>query len=143
MRRLTTFIALLAIGLLIAAPAYAARGGAPGSPIIEDLIWADGEQLGTILQKELTYNGNEASYDRLFMFAVGEGLAFQAPVAEAAPGNKDYNGGRWLPTMVAYDGTQGVLESYADLMAAIESGAAEILGTDYGAAFLCPLIPSH
>ena len=131
MRRLTTFIALLAIGLLIAAPAYAARGGEPGSPIIEDLIWADGEQLGTILQKELTYNGNEASYDRLFMFAVGEGLAFQAPVAEAAPGNK------------AYDGTQGELTSYAEVMAAVESGAAEILGTDYGAAFLCPLIPNH
>ncbi len=143
MRRLTTFIALLAIGLLIAAPAYAARGGEPGSPIIEDLIWADGEQLGTILQKELKYNGNEASYDRLFMFTEGDGLATQAPVAEAAPGNKEYNGGRWLPTMVAYDGTQGELTSYAEVMAAVESGAAEILGTDFEAAFLCPLIPNH
>ena len=77
------------------------------------------------------------------MFAEGEGLFSQAPIAEAAPGNRDYNGGRWLPTMVEYDGSHGELSSYADLMAAVESGAATIVGTDFDAAFLCPLIPNH
>ena len=73
----------------------------------------------------------------------GDGLVTQAPVAEAAPGNKDYNGGRWLPTMVEYDGSLGELASYAALMAAVESGAATIIGTDFEAAFLCPLIPAR
>ncbi len=143
MRRITILIAVIALALLSAIPAFAARGGEQGSPIIEDLIWAGGEQLGTILQKQLPYNGNEASYDKLFVFVEGDGLVVQAPVAEAAPGNEDYNGGRWLPTMVEYDGTLGTLTSHADLAAAIEAGAATIVGIDFDAAFLCPLVPNH
>jgi hypothetical protein len=137
MRRVTIFIAVLALGLLSAVPAFAARGGEQGSPIQADLLWADGELLGTIFQTELKFNGNEKSYDQLFLV---EG---QNPVAEAAPGNRDYNGGRWLPTPVAYDGSLGTLESYEDLMAAVEAGAAHIGATMYDAAFLCPVIPNH
>ena len=130
--------ALLAIGL-IAAPASAARGGVQGSPIIEDLIWADGDLYGTILQKGLNYNGNESSYDKLFL------VPDQNPVAEAAPGNSDYNGGRWLPTPVEWaDGaTPYELTSYADVHAAAVAGDLIIGASDTGAAFLCPLIPNH
>jgi len=130
--------ALLAIGL-IAAPAAAARGGIPGSPINEDLLWADGELLGTIFQKALKYNGNESSYDKLFM------VPNQNPVAEAAPGNSDYNGGRWLPTSVEWaDGvTPYELTSYAEIHAAADAGELIIGASDTGAAFLCPLIPNH
>ncbi|NND83911.1 MAG: hypothetical protein HKN46_02055 [Acidimicrobiia bacterium] len=136
MRRITIFIAVLALGLLAAAPAFAARGGEQGSPIQVDELWADGEQVGTIFQKGLKYNGNEASYDHIFLI---EG---QAPVAEAAPGNSDYNGGRWLPTPVEYSGTE-TITSYADLMAAVEAGLATIGDPIYDAAFLCPVIPNH
>ena len=140
MRRTIVFavVALLAIGL-IAAPASAARGGEKGSPIIGDLIWADGDLYGTILQKGLKYNGNESSYDKLFM------VPGQNPVAEAAPGNSDYNGGRWLPTPV--DWAEGVtpyeLNSYADIHAAAVAGDVIVGAPDTGAAFLCPLIPNH
>ena len=140
MRRTIVFavVALLAIGL-IAAPASAARGGVKGSPIIGDLIWADGELYGTILQNGLKFNGNESSYDKLFM------VPGQNPVAEAAPGNSDYNGGRWLPTPVEWagDATPYELNSYEDVHAAAAAGDLIIGESDTGAAFLCPLIPNH
>jgi hypothetical protein len=131
-------VAVLAVGL-VAAPAAAARGGNPGSPINEDLLWADGDLLGTIFQKSLKYNGNESSYDKLFM------VPGQNPVAEAAPGNSDYNGGRWLPTPVEWaDGvTPYELHSYAEVAAAAVAGDLIIGASDTGAAFLCPLIPNH
>jgi hypothetical protein len=131
-------VAVLAVGL-VAAPAAAARGGEPGSPIIEDLIWADGDLYGTILQNGLKYNGNEASYDKLFL------VPGQNPVAEAAPGNSDYNGGRWLPTPVEWaDGvTPYELTSYADVHTATAAGDLIIGESDTSAAFLCPLIPNH
>ncbi len=130
--------ALLAVGL-IAAPAAAARGGEPGSPIIGDALWADGDLYGTILQKSLPYNGNDASYDRLFL------VPGQSPVAEAAPGNSDYNGGRWLPTPVEWaDGvTPYVLTSHADVHAAAMAGDIVVGEPMTNAAFLCPLIPNH
>jgi hypothetical protein len=130
--------ALLAIGL-IAAPAAAARGGEPGSPIVENLIYADGDLYGTILQKSLKFNGNEASYDKLFL------VPGQNPVSEAAPGNSNYNGGRWLPTPVEWvEGvTPYMLTSYADVHAAAEAGDIVVGASDTSAAFLCPLIPNH
>ncbi|NNC40434.1 MAG: hypothetical protein HKN95_07065 [Acidimicrobiia bacterium] len=132
-------VAVLAVGL-VAAPAAAARGGNPGSPINEDLLWADGDLLGTIFQKSLKYNGNESSYDKLFM------VPGQNPVAEAAPGNSDYNGGRWLPTPVVWnvaEDARPVLTSYADVHQAELDGLITIGDPMTGAAFLCPLIPNH
>ena len=132
-------VAVLAVGL-VAAPAAAARGGIPGSPINEDVLWADGDLLGTIFQKTLKYNGNESSYDKLYMVP-GQ----PNPVAEAAPGNSDYNGGRWLPTPVVWaDGvTPHELTSSAQVHAAADAGELIIGASDTGAAFLCPLIPNH
>lgn len=130
--------ALLAIGLL-AAPAAAARGGEPGSPIIGDALYADGDLYGTILQNPLKFNGNESSYDKLFL------VPGQEPVAEAAPGNSNYNGGRWLPTPVEW--AEGVtpytLTSYADVHAAAMAGDIIVGDPMTEAAFLCPLIPNH
>jgi hypothetical protein len=132
-------VAVLAVGL-VAAPAAAARGGVKGSPIVEDLIWADGDLYGTILQKSLKYNGNESSYDKLFLVPTQDN-----PVAEAAPGNSDYNGGRWLPTPVSW--AEGVtpyeLNSSAEVHTAALAGDLIIGASDTGAAFLCPLIPNH
>ncbi|HEX2029209.1 MAG TPA: hypothetical protein VHF25_14540 [Nitriliruptorales bacterium] len=130
--------AALLVGVL-ATPALAARGGQPGSPVAPDAIWADGDLYGTIAQGALHYNGNERSFDLLVM------IAGQAPVAEAAPGNRDYNGGRWLPVSAswAHGGTPTLLTSYAAVRAAVEAGDL-LLGTpDTEGAFLCPLIPNR
>lgn len=133
---LATTALLLAV---VATPASAARGGRPGSPISPDAIWADGELRGTVPQGELRYNGNDRSYDLLI------GIDGQAPVAEAAPGNPDYNGGRWLPVSATWTGgaTPTVLTSYAAVLAAVDAGDL-VLGTpDSDGTFLCPLIPNR
>lgn len=136
MRR--TLILILAVGVMMGAavPAFAARGGVPGSPIAGDMIWADGELFGTIAQGSLPYNGNDGSFDQLFL------VPGQNPVAEAAPG-PDYNGGRWLPTPVTWNVAPYLIDSYEGLMTAAGLGHVSIGSADTGAAFLCPLIPNH
>ena len=133
--------ALLAIGL-IAAPASAARGGEKGSPIVESLINVDGVTYGTILLGALPYNnGNAHSFDTLYVFPNGD----QAPVAEYAPGDKEYNGGRWLPTPVTWnvEPVDGGLTSAAAVEAAAAAGHVTIHPPDTSGTFLCPLIPNH
>ena len=128
--------ALLTVGL-IAAPASAARGGEKGSPIVVDAIRADGDVYATIPQNALPYNGNNASYDQLFL------VPGQEPVAEAAPGNSDYNGGRWLPTPVEWVSAPYLLTSSAAVHAAAMAGDIIVSDPVTEAAFLCPLIPNH
>lgn len=128
--------ALMAVALL-AAPAAAARGGEPGSPIVPGAIYADGELYATILQGPLHYNGNPKSFDQLFL------VPGQAPVSEAAPGNSNYNGGRWLPTPVSWNVAAYPITSYAQLHAAAMNADVTIGSPMTDAAFLCPLIPNH
>jgi hypothetical protein len=78
----------------------------------------------------------------------------QLPVAEAAPGNPDYNGGRWAThtatwTQAGFNvhGTVPILESYDDVMLHQSLGHLEItLGSPGGPGapphyFECPLLP--
>ncbi len=136
-RIFTAALAALAAAALVAAPAAAAPGGEPGSPIVPDFIYADGELYGTILQGPLHYNGNPRSFDKLFL------VPGQAPVSEAAPGNRDYNGGRWLPTPVTWNVAAYPITSYSQLHAAAMNGDVTIGTPITEAAFLCPLIPNH
>jgi len=139
LKRLLTLALAGLLAVVVAAPAGAAKP--ESGPITPDLIWADGELLGTVLLNPLPFNGKTKSYDQLFMI---EGQ--MNPVAEAAPGNKAYNGGRWLPTPVERTDTfpaDHVIRSYADLMEAHYEGWVIIGEPDTGNAFLCPLIPNH
>jgi hypothetical protein len=75
----------------------------------------------------------------------------QMNVATAAPGDRDYNGGRWMVHALTFpDGyaaalaagdmnANGVIDSDAELDAAMDAGKA----TDAGVvkAFVCPVIP--
>ncbi|NNU27281.1 hypothetical protein [Isoptericola sediminis] len=74
----------------------------------------------------------------------------QANVAEAAPGDTDYNGGRWQVTAVLYEdfddvleagdlNDDGILGSAEEVEAAIDAGAAMDGGVV--ASFTCPVIP--
>lgn len=139
MPRLRILLAVTALLLgALAAPALAARGGTPGSPIAPDAIWADGSLFATIGQGPLHYNGNDDSFDVLVL------VPDQAPVAEAAPGNPHYNGGRWLPTPATWTmGTSPtLLTSYAEVVAAVDAGDLVLEAAHTGAVFLCPLIPN-
>ncbi len=134
--RKTLLVAMAAMLVLaFALPASARSENAPTK--IESLIWADGDQYGTILLGSLpATHQNAHSFDTLYMFEE------QAPVAEAAHG-RDYNGGRWLPTPVTWaDGVDPYLLTSEDAVhEAAAAGHVEIGMPQYDGAFLCPLIP--
>jgi hypothetical protein len=119
---------------VLAAPAFAARGGTPGSPIHADAIYADGELFGVIALSALPYNGNDHSFDEIYV------IDGQPNVAEAAPG-PDYNGGRWLPVPVTWNVTPYLLTSSDDVHAAEDAGDITLGAPAYDGTFLCPLIP--
>ena len=60
-------------------------------------------------------------------------------VSDSAPGDSDYNGGRWIPRMVTPIGAGPGYEltSEEDVMAAYMAGLVSISGA--GPAFLCPV----
>jgi len=119
-------------------------------------LWGDGELWGTKAAAPLPApNGrNNQSYDKLFIIINSNNSAGQFPVAEAAPGNPDYNGGRWFTHTVewtadgfAAHGTVPVLMSYDDVMLHYSLGHLEITpGSPMApgappAYFECPLLP--
>ena len=75
----------------------------------------------------------------------------QRNVATAAPGDRDYNGGRWMVHALAFPNGyahalaygdmngNGVIDSDAELTAAINAGTAMDAGVVK--AFVCPVIP--
>lgn len=135
MRRAVAVLFAAMLGLmLIAGPALAAKGGVKGSPIAPDAIYADGQLWGTIGQGPLHYNGNDQSFDKLFL------VPGQMPVSEAGPGNSDYNGGRWLPVPVTWNSAPYLLTSYSEVRAAALVGDITLGAPNTGGTFLCPLI---
>ncbi|WP_396612889.1 hypothetical protein ACH9L7_06345 [Haloferax sp. S1W] len=77
---------------------------AQGAPDFTSRVWGDGETWGTKVTGEIKHP-NEQSLDKFFVITnpvtgmLPEGTL---PVSEAAPGNSDYNGGRWWTHTVAW-----------------------------------------
>ncbi len=150
LRKFTLIAMLAALVLTIAAPAFAD----PGKPTFGPALYADGEAWGTKAATVLPApNGkNNHSYDKLFVITNSNNPAPQLPVAEAAPGNPAYNGGRWYTHTVewtaagfAAHGTVPVLTSYQDVMLHAGLGHLSITAGSFEggppAFFLCPLLP--
>lgn len=133
-RRLLLFPFLLAILLIAAVPAVAA------GPNFSPAIYADGVAWGTKGTTDLPAPNahNRQSFDGLYKFT--NGVMDQLPVAEAAPGNPAYNGGRWIEYFVTFTGTPMSITSYEQLMPLITSGA--VMVTETGNYFQCPLLPA-
>lgn len=93
---IAVILLILIVGMLPTASAKATvvRGGA---------IWNDGTLYRTVLTPtDLTKtNAPDHSYDILYNFD-GSGLTGQRAVADAAPGDTDYNGGRWKVFAVTF-----------------------------------------
>lgn len=124
----------------------------PGKPNFGPAVYGDGQVWGTKAATTIPApNGkNLQSFDKLFVLV--NGAAGQLAVAEAAPGNRAYNGGRWfthtamwtaeglaqndpLPVLMSYD----EVEMYRDLgHLAISPGSPEGGPPPY---FECPLLP--
>jgi hypothetical protein len=128
----------IALTLLFATaiPAFAA------GPDFTPHIYADGAAWGTKGTTDLPApnSHNEQSFDGLYAFT--NGVTGQLPVAEAAPGNPAYNGGRWIAFNVTWNVSPVLVTSYDDLMDLEEAGDVTITpAPEDGRYFQCPLLP--
>ncbi len=81
---------ILLLVALFALPALAAAGATR----VADAIWAHGELYDTVVTPTSFVAPPEHSTDTIYNFAMS-GLSGQRSVADAAPGDPTFNGGRW------------------------------------------------
>lgn len=126
-------ILVVALSLVFVVPAFAA------GPNFGSAIYADGETYGTKGTADLPAptDANRQSFDGLFKFT--NGVEGQLAVAEAAPGNTAYNGGRWIEYFVTFTGEPELVTSYAQLHTLEMAGEVSII--ESGNYFQCPLLP--
>ena len=155
LRRITLIMFVAVLSLTIAVPAFADQpdnvGGGLGNkaPNFGPSVYGDGVAWGTKGTTTLPApNGkNNQSFDKLFV--ITNGVEEQLPVSEAAPGNPNYNGGRWwVHTATWIDDLPHpklLLTSYEEVMFHYNLGHLIISeGSPEGgppAYFQCPLLP--
>ena len=126
----TTLMAAAAVLLFAASgmvPTAQAQIGPPGGT-----IYAHDEAYETVATP--TNLPPHGRFDTIYV--LGDGLA---PVSDAAPGDRAYNGGRWEVRMVTFTGGSPMQYTNAeDVLAAERRGDLEI--GDVAARFVCPLI---
>ncbi len=151
LRKVTLIVSVLALSLMVVGTASAN----PGKPSFGPELYGDGEVWGTKGAAAIPApNGekNLQSFDKLFVITNSNNPGDQLPVAEAAPGNPDYNGGRWFTHTVMWTeegfedhGIVPILKSYDDIMLHAGLGHLTITaGSPPGgppAYFECPMLP--
>ena len=136
--------------VLAATPAFAGKG----KPNFSPALWGDGQVWGTKGTTELPAPNehNIQAYDALVIIVNSNAPDGQMPVAEAAPGNIHYNGGRWFAVTAwwtddgfAEFGTVPIITSYAEFLSYYMMGYIdyEVGPPEGGPApyFQCPLLP--
>ncbi|HEX6657949.1 MAG TPA: hypothetical protein VF065_07695 [Ilumatobacter sp.] len=131
---------------LFAGPAAAAAAGAGG--VTGPAFYVDGDLYRTVATPtDLSKTGApESSFDTIYEFSGAQ----EFNVATAAPGDTDYNGGRWrvhgldfadyAAAVAAFDANDsGDFDSDDEVTAALAAGAATDLGVVKS--FVCPVIP--
>jgi hypothetical protein len=143
-RRLSLTLLVVALALAIAVPVYAQK------PDFGPHIYVDGEAWGTKAVAALPApDGAAHSFDDLYVFLDQNGdpipLSEQLLVGDAAPGDRDYNGGRWRVFTVRWNVVPYELTSDMQIHTAyvagdidVEQGSFEGGPPDY---FECPLLP--
>ena len=119
MRRLASLLA--ATGLLISIAAPAVAGGPPSLS-----FYIDGERYRTVgTPTDFSNTGApDSTYDRIY--ALGSGLI---NVAEAKPGDRDFNGGRWAVMPITWSTTPVQLTSAEEVEAWADAGLLTIGST--------------
>lgn len=141
---------LIALGLLVSSVASAA----PGQPNFMPSVYGDGEVWGTKGTTALPAPNpaNLGSFDVLYVITNSNNPEGQFPVSEAAPGNPDYNGGRWFTHSVEWTalgftdyGIVPVLTSLEDIQYEESLGHLVITPGSFPNGppvyFQCPLLP--
>lgn len=139
------FLALLGLALL-STSVYAG-----GSTRVAQAIWAHGELYDTVITPTSFIAPPEHSTDIIYSFMMS-GLSGQRSVAESAPRDPEYNGGRWNVQMVVFtpagiaahdpDGNGIVnfeLTNAEDVLA--HEALGHIIINDANFYFECPLLP--
>ena len=145
MRRL--LITTLAGCALLAGPAQAAVAAGAGG-VTGPAFYVDGQVYRTVgTPTDLSQTGGpDQSFDTIYQFFGAQELN----VATAAPGDTDYNGGRWKvhglefadydAAVAAFDANDsGDFDSDVEVAAALAAGAVTDLGVVKS--FVCPVIP--
>jgi hypothetical protein len=139
-RRIRTLAIAIALAAALAATALAGAGGVSGPA-----FYVDGQLYRTVATPtDLPANAPAKSFDTIYEF-----FGVQTNVAEAAPGDRDYNGGRWMVHGLAFAdyaaavatfdrNGSGYFDSAEEVEAAIAAGAATDLGVVKR--FVCPAI---
>lgn len=119
--------------LLVSVAASAVAAGGPPSLA----FYVDGVQYRTVgTPTDFSGTGAPAdSYDRIY--ALGGGLT---NVAEAKPGDRDFNGGRWMVLPVSWNTTPHQLTSAEQVEAYAAAGMLSIADAPVKL-FECPVIP--
>jgi hypothetical protein len=143
------FAASLLVTLLLAGGLALA-----GGPSFGPAIWGDGQVWSTkgLANLPAPNAHNVQSFDKLFVITNSNNPQEQLPVAEAAPGNPDYNGGRWFTHTVEWTedafhdyGFVPVLKSYDDILEQEALGYVVITPGSFPGGprvyFECPLLP--
>lgn len=148
-RRINLAIFLVVLSLLLALPVLA--GPPPGAkPDFGPHIYVDGVAWGTKATTALPNpEGAARSFDVLYVFLDQEGnpqpLSEQLLVADAAPGDRDYNGGRWEVFTVQWNVEPYELVSVEEVHAAAAAGDVTITEGSFEGGppdyFSCPLLP--
>jgi hypothetical protein len=133
LRRLALGTAAALMLLSVAATAVSA-GGPPSLA-----FYVDGMRYRTVgTPTDFSGTGAPASsYDRIYV--LGDGLV---NVAEAKPGDRDFNGGRWMVLPVTWNTTPVQLTSAEQVEAYADAGMLSIAGAPVKL-FECPVIPAR
>lgn len=136
------------LGVLMFSSVVAAHAGR--ATRVSAALWANGVLYDTVGTQTSFKNPPPQSLDMLFNFD-GSGLTSQRSVSESAPGDTDFNGGRWSVMAVTFtkagldsldmdgDGKVDVeMTSEQDVMDALDAGLITIAAT--GTYFECPLL---
>ena len=151
MSRSLSLLSILLIALLGTAVDTLAGPPAGAQPNFMPALWGDDELWGTKGTTTLPApnDHNLQSFDKLFAITNSD-AAGQLPVAEAAPGNRHYNGGRWFTHTVTWVNlamADTLLTSYDDIAYHEMMGHLTITAGSPGGAgsppayFQCPLLP--
>jgi hypothetical protein len=148
MRRILPVSIVAAVACVWVASAVAGADVSQGA-----VMYVDGVQYRTVdtpaFFNEHAGGAPASTWDTLYVFPSGETTFFQLHVADAAPGDRDFNGGRWIVKVVlfttsyataaaAYGGANGVFDNDAEVLAAIAGGAASAFEAFR---FECPVRP--
>ena len=127
----------------------------PGKPNFMPALWGDGAVWGTKGTTTLPApnDHNLQSFDKLLVITNSNNPQGQLPVAEAAPRNPDYSGGRWFTHTVEWTaagfqdhGIVPVLSSYQQILVHQDLGHLIITPGSFPGGppvyFQCPLLPA-